>query len=379
MCFFVSSSQDKGELHLNIGLNYPKIGFVDSDGNQSLLSDFNNISSNHLKLGYKRNVSKDVGILASVISNRFDVLGRYETSSNNYNYVKYNLDYLTASLALTLDIALPDDLCFVPNIGLNYNYLMSGFQSFSASLFNLKEDKDFVPYSISVNPGFYFSKKVSPFINFQLGYNYVFDIETDERTTAQTYELESYTFFVGAALKIGALKTEDNKQQIVGNKLVEIENSLLNINQEVKDATRYVDSVFVDGTSWNTLLESEIEKYILIQNQIKENLVSDFIVLFPSNKSQYYDLFDDTMLEVLAVAKSQSDLKIKIVGYADLNGKDKSNLILSKNRTETIKKYLIDNGIDPKKITVEFLGETSMFDSKVLMSNRRVEIFISKQ
>jgi hypothetical protein len=73
----LSFSQDKGELHLNLGLNYPKIGFLDSHGNQSLLSDFNNISSNHLSVGYKNNISDGLGYLLSLTSNKYNVLTRY--------------------------------------------------------------------------------------------------------------------------------------------------------------------------------------------------------------------------------------------------------------------------------------------------------------
>ena len=74
---FVSFSQESEEFHFNFGLNYSTIGFVDSKGNQSLLSDFNNVSSNHLKLGYKQVVSDDLGFIVSLISNRYD-LTNYE-------------------------------------------------------------------------------------------------------------------------------------------------------------------------------------------------------------------------------------------------------------------------------------------------------------
>lgn len=375
--FSYALAQDKGEVHFNLGLNYPKIGFVDSDGHQSLLSDFNNVSSNHLKLGYKRKVVGDVGLLFSIISNRYDVLARYNTNSGGFNYVKYDLDYISGSLAFTLDIKLPNDLYVVPNVGLNYNYLLSGFQSFNGNLYNLKENVDFVPFSYSLNPGFYFSKSISHFINFQLGYNYVFDLVSQERTTPQTYDLQSHTVFVGAAIKIGSFKKEKKKQKIVENKLDKMERSFSKMKQGMEDIRLYVDSVFVPGSNLNSKLQTEIENFISIQSFSQGSLEPDFVVLFPSNDPYYYNLFDDTMLDLLSVAQSESTLFLKIVGYADLNGKDQSNLILSKSRTETIKNYLLQNGVNPDKISVEFLGETSKFDSEVLMSNRRVEIFIS--
>ena len=135
---FVSFSKESEELHFNIGLNYPTIGFIDSKGNQSLLSDFNNVSSNHFKLGYKQAVSDDLGFIVSLISNRYDLFARDELSLSVFNYVKYDLDYVSASLAIILDVKLNDNLNLVPNIWLNYNYLISGFQVLYGEVFNLK-------------------------------------------------------------------------------------------------------------------------------------------------------------------------------------------------------------------------------------------------
>ena len=376
-----SFSQENDEFHFNLGLNYPTIGFVDSQGNQSLLSDFNNVSSNHLKLAYKRIVSDDqLGFMFSLSSNRYDLFARYELSSSDFNYVKYDLDYLSASIALTLDIELPDDFYLVPNIGLSYNHLISGFQAFDGDVFNLKENEDFIPFSYSITPGFYFSKSLSPYMSFNIGYNYIFDIESQEGTSElQSYNLKSHTVFVGASFDLSLLNKQSQTQEVelVEKKLVEMERSYSTVKLDFDNLKLYVDSLFAAESNLNSKLQSEIENHAIEPNLIQKSLVPDFVFLFPSNESYYYDLFDDTMVDLLSKASAQPDLKFKIIGYADLKGKDQNNLILSKNRTETIRKSLLDNGVNPDNITVEFLGETSMFDSNVFMSNRRVEIFIS--
>ena len=299
-------------------------------------------------------------------------------SPSVFNYVKYDLDYVSASLAITLDVKLNDDLNLVPNIGLNYNYLISGFQVLYGEVFNLKESEDFVPFSYSITPGFYLSKSLTPYMSFHLGYNFVFDFMTEEEVSdLQSYNLESYTFFVGAAFNLGSLIKHSRTQELVEKKLLKLERSYSTIVNSSEDYKLHVDSIFISGTNLNSKLQSEIENHIASLDISQDSSDPDFVFLFPSKDSIYYSLFDDIMLDLLSTANSQDDLNIKIVGYADLKGNDQNNLFLSKKRTETIRNSLIDSGVSPNRIRVEFLGETSMFDSNVFMPNRRVEIFIN--
>ena len=215
-------------------------------------------------------------------------------------------------------------------------------------------------------------------MSFHLGYNFVFDFMTEEEVSElQSYNLESHTVFVGAAFNLGSLKKHSRTQELVEKKLLKLERSYSTIVNSSEDHKLHVDSIFISGTNLNSKLQSEIENHIASLDISQDSSDPDFVFLFPSKDSIYYSLFDDTMLDLLSTANSQDDLNIKIVGYADLKGNDQNNLFLSKKRTETIRNSLIDSGVSPNRIRVEFLGETSMFDSNVFMSNRRVEIFIS--
>lgn len=82
---FVVVAQNDDKLLLGIGLNYPMIHFVDSDGEESLLSDVVNISSNRLDLSYQKRLTDNFGLMASLLSNRYDVRTRYITQIINDN------------------------------------------------------------------------------------------------------------------------------------------------------------------------------------------------------------------------------------------------------------------------------------------------------
>jgi OmpA-OmpF porin, OOP family len=80
-------------------------------------------------------------------------------------------------------------------------------------------------------------------------------------------------------------------------------------------------------------------------------------------------------------------VSIKITGYTDRLGSDQYNLALSEARAETIKNYLVSQGIPAEKITANGLGKTAPLvtceqearDAKLiecLQPNRRFEILI---
>lgn len=94
-----------------------------------------------------------------------------------------------------------------------------------------------------------------------------------------------------------------------------------------------------------------------------------------------------TALESLAnVIKEQTDLTIYVEGHTDnipYNGKGvlKDNWDLSVLRSTNILKYLVDRGVDPKKLIASGRGEhnpkVENADSPSRAKNRRIEIIIS--
>lgn len=73
-------------------------------------------------------------------------------------------------------------------------------------------------------------------------------------------------------------------------------------------------------------------------------------------------------------------MKIEIRGYTDDVGKDAYNLNLSKRRAENVKKWLIDHGIDPERISAQGFGENHPVETNDTPDgrarNRRVTFYI---
>lgn len=60
---------------------------------------------------------------------------------------------------------------------------------------------------------------------------------------------------------------------------------------------------------------------------------------------------------LLQVLKQHPEVKVHIEGHADSRGDDKYNLELSKLRARAIRKWFIDNNVDPDRLTAEGYGE----------------------
>ncbi|WP_425460728.1 OmpA family protein [Leptospira gomenensis] len=76
-------------------------------------------------------------------------------------------------------------------------------------------------------------------------------------------------------------------------------------------------------------------------------------------------------------------VRLKIIGHTDLNGDKKENLILSKNRAEAVKDFLLKKGIDPNRIVTEGKGSSEPIipekNPETDYKNRRTEFRIVSQ
>jgi OOP family OmpA-OmpF porin len=86
--------------------------------------------------------------------------------------------------------------------------------------------------------------------------------------------------------------------------------------------------------------------------------------------------------EMLSLLKNNPTKKIVIVGHADNGGEFSKKMDISKKRAESVKKYLVNSGINPDKIEIQYVGDlepkflNTTTSGKFL--NRRAEIFIEK-
>ena len=81
------------------------------------------------------------------------------------------------------------------------------------------------------------------------------------------------------------------------------------------------------------------------------------------------------------MAYKKSKLNVQIIGHTDNIGAAANNLALSKNRAAAVSKYLVEKGIDPKRINSKGLGESKPIakndTDEGRQRNRRTEVVVT--
>lgn len=84
------------------------------------------------------------------------------------------------------------------------------------------------------------------------------------------------------------------------------------------------------------------------------------------------------LADLVEIMKLKPTLRIEVAGHTDSDGDDAANLLLSQQRAESVKKYLVAQGISASRIAATGYGETMPIASNTTAagkaSNRRTTI-----
>ncbi len=129
------------------------------------------------------------------------------------------------------------------------------------------------------------------------------------------------------------------------------------------------------------LTESGETNPFLIEVRLKKLKVNEKVVL----KNVFYDvdsyaLKPESKVELdklVQYLNTQKTVKIEIGGHTDNTGNATANQILSENRAKSVLAYLIEKGIDPKRLSYKGYGASSPIDTNATeegrKNNRRTE------
>ncbi len=103
-------------------------------------------------------------------------------------------------------------------------------------------------------------------------------------------------------------------------------------------------------------------------------------IQFDSNKAILRPESYEVLNRLVEILKNKSDLKITINGHTDNVGSEAFNLDLSKRRAKAVKTYLIEMGVEAKRLLSEGFGENQPVDTNETeegrFNNRRVEFTV---
>lgn len=227
-------------------------------------------------------------------------------------------------------------------------------------------------------------------------------LNTSKSEISLTYDYNSTNFLLSA--------TSDNQTNsdifFYGNNKAKI-NLTFNLNANATDGILYLneDSISFNSNVFSLSLDNAnkhkfkfvVDNFFIKDTVININNSKDISInldpiesgsrvvlknlIFKQSSSDLVEESVSYLNNLLHLFKINSDIKITIEGHTDNRGDFKSNIKLSKERSETVRDYLVINGIKKNLIKVKGLGSTKprysneSEDSRKL--NRRVEIYIN--
>lgn len=106
-------------------------------------------------------------------------------------------------------------------------------------------------------------------------------------------------------------------------------------------------------------------------------VMKDLIIYFDFDKSALKDMKPAEvakMKDLVAFLKANPGVAVKLTGHTDWYGSDAYNMKLSEKRANTVKTYLVDNGIGATRISTLAKGESELVSKTDAKLDRRVVV-----
>lgn len=125
------------------------------------------------------------------------------------------------------------------------------------------------------------------------------------------------------------------------------------------------------------------EQYGTVQIMIQYEEESTFTLSnlhFETNKSVIKQDSYEELDELVDYLKRKPELKIEIAGHTDNDGSEAANMVLSQDRADAVKRYLIGKGVSESRLTAKGYGEKKPIADNDSVTgralNRRTEIHV---
>lgn len=267
--------------------------------------------------------------------------------------LEYQNKLIKGTLAFTkLEVFNDSEQDFSPRVGLNISY----------KIMNLQEEakKKKLPVVLELID----KKSKAPVEGDAITTDTKGDtVEIFKAKSTHSFKLEpgTYTSFVSARgyidEKISIMVKEESDENLYTIELGEIENSVK--PQEVQDSTKIINNF----------------EYI-------KNEIDGIRIKFPFRKAELTPIAHDKLKRIIELISDNKDFHLLVIGHTCSIGTQDTNLILSEERAESVKKYLTEHHIPADRISTKGYGETKpVADNNTeegRIENRRVEFRLSR-
>jgi OOP family OmpA-OmpF porin len=176
---------------------------------------------------------------------------------------------------------------------------------------------------------------------------------------------------------------EDREQQIaaLNSQLKRIDERLGGVSKERIELQRRVDVQEALRANVAKVESSFTSDEARVYRQGDDVVISLLGIKFPSGRSTIDSASTPLLLKVQAALGLFPSASVSVEGHTDSNGSDSANLILSQDRADAVKQYLVNHfKLDPEKVTSIGYGEARPVatneTSQGRARNRRIDLVI---
>lgn len=164
------------------------------------------------------------------------------------------------------------------------------------------------------------------------------------------------------------------KMQDAQNQLAQAQLATQQAEQEKNDAIQQKEQM-------RQRLQAQLNQVLQTRDTARGLIVSMPDVLFDFNKYTLKPEAREKLAKISGIVLAYPDLKLNIEGYTDSIGSDQYNLELSDKRADSVKGYLISEGVEPNNVSSTGFGKADpVADNSTAAGrklNRRVEMVVS--
>ena len=164
-------------------------------------------------------------------------------------------------------------------------------------------------------------------------------------------------------------------------KMQEAQNQLAQAEVQTQQAEQAKDEAVRQKEEMRQRLVAQLNQVLQTRDTARGLIVSMPDVLFDFNKYTLKPEAREKLAKISGIVLAYPDLKLNIEGFTDSVGSDEYNQQLSEKRADSVRGYLISQGVKPDNISATGLGKANpVADNSTAQGrqlNRRVEMVVS--
>ena len=151
--------------------------------------------------------------------------------------------------------------------------------------------------------------------------------------------------------------------------------------QQTQQAQQQAQQAIQEKEQMRARLREQLNQVLQTRDTARGLIVSMPDVLFDFNKYTLKSEARERLAKISGIVEAYPGLKLQVEGHTDSIGSDEYNVQLSEKRADSVRAYLVSNGVRPDSVSAQGFGKADPVADNSTASgrklNRRVDMVVS--